>query len=87
MSGFRADPGMLQTLADATVDQRAAIAQQIVNDVKEHYPTAEVVVDGDRVSATTYGSFDHLKEWGSVNNPPHFYMRMAAAKRGRFTPE
>lgn len=77
----------LAAFADATVPQRADIASDIAAEVKAHYPTVRVVVDGDRVSATTFGSFDHLKEWGSINNPPKGYMRSAAAAQGTFRPE
>ena len=85
MSGFS---GLdLDAFAEATIDARADIAADIVAAVKDHYPSAEVVIDGDTVSATTYGSFDHLKEWGSVNNRPFGFMRSAAAAEGNYHPE
>ena len=77
----------LAAFADATLEARVAIASEIAADVAGHYQTVKVEVDGQRVSATTYGSFDHLKEWGSINNPPKGYMRSAAAAQGNFTPE
>lgn len=71
----------------ATVPQRVEIAAEIAADVVKHYPTATVEVDGGRVSVVAEGSFFHLKEWGSVNNPPKGYLRSAAAQRGNYTPE
>jgi len=77
----------LDAFADATVKARQEIAADIAATVEPHYPSVKVVTDGDRVSVTTFGSFDHLKEWGSVNNPPKGYMRSAAAAEGNFHPE
>ena len=69
------------------LEQRADIAADIAAKVQRHYPTVKVVIDGDRVSVATFGSFDHLKEWGSVNNRPKGYMRSAAASEGDYHPE
>ncbi len=77
----------LAAFADATLEARQAIAADIAAEVEPHYPTVRVVTDGDRVSVTTYGSFDHFKEWGSVNNSPLAYMRAAAVARGNYRPE
>jgi hypothetical protein len=47
----------------------------------------EVAVDAGGVSVVTHGSFDHFKEWGSINHSPLAYMRRAASARGNYTPE
>lgn len=77
----------LAAFAAATVEQRADIAADIAAEVKDEYPTVRVVVDGVQVSARTFGSFDHLREWGSINNAPRGLMRAAANRAGEFTPE
>lgn len=77
----------LEAFELATVDDRVAIAEDIAADVAEHYPTVKVVEHDGTVSVTTYGSFDHFKEWGSVNNRPKGYMRSAAASKGNYHPE
>ena len=63
------------------------IAEDIAAEVEPHYPTVEVAVDAGGVSVVTHGSFDHFKEWGSINNSPLAYMRRAASARGNYTPE
>jgi hypothetical protein len=85
MSGFS---GLdLDAFAEATVPARLAIAAEIAAEVETHYSTVEVHADGSTVSVTTHGSFDHLKEWGSINNRPKGYMRSAAAAQGTYRPE
>lgn len=84
--------GRLLSLNGAAVTAAAqarllAVAEGIAVEVAPHYRTVEAGVDSDGVFVSTHGSFDHLKEWGSVNNAPSGYMRAAAARHGRFRPE
>lgn len=77
----------LDAFAKAAEVSLLPIAEDIAAEVEPHYPTVEAGVDADGVFVSTHGSFDHLKEWGSVNNPPKGYMRSAASRAGRFQPE
>lgn len=72
---------------EAVEDDMVDVATGIAADVERHYPTVQVGVDDLGVHVTTYGSFDHFKEWGSVNNRPLGYMRAAAIAAGTYRPE
>lgn len=86
MAGITLD---LAALATAAIEsgELVKIAEGIAAEVEPHYPTVKVEVTKTGVSVTTYGSFDHFKEWGSINNAPLGYMRRAAAAVGNYTPE
>jgi hypothetical protein len=77
----------IAAFAEASIAGRVQIAEEIAAEVADEYPTVRVEIDGPKVSATTYGSFDHLREWGSVNNSPRGRMRSAAVRAGDFRPE
>ncbi len=77
----------LSVFAEAVEPDMLAIAEDIAADVADEYPTVEAKATDGGASVWTYGSFDHLREWGSVNNAPRGRMRSAAAKQGDFKPE
>ena len=77
----------LSAFAEAATPGLVEIAEDIAAEVEPHYPTVEVAVDPGGVSVVSHGSFDHFKEWGSINNSPLAYMRRAASARGNYTPE
>jgi hypothetical protein len=77
----------LSVIAEAVEPDLLAIAEEIASEVADEYPTVEAHPTATGAAVWTHGSFDHLREWGSVNNAPRGRMRSAAAKRGDFKPE